>query len=113
MASSNDVSSGIFRKRQPVKILRSELNLLVEMLRANDANLIKFGKAVAKHPMVLKQIIRAANSSLTGSAVEIIEQGDDGAHQVGGTILTDLHLFAFGAAPVVVEFGPAALQQVL
>jgi len=73
MASSNNVSSGIFRKPQPLKILRSELNQLVEMLRASDASLIKFGQAVAKHPKVLKQIIRAANSSLTGSAVEITE----------------------------------------
>ncbi len=71
MASSNEVSSGIFRKPRQSKILRSELNQLVEMLQASDASLIKFGQAVAKHPVVLKQIIRAANSSLTGSAVEI------------------------------------------
>ena len=73
MTSSKEVSSGIFRKPRPVKILRSELSQLVEMLRANEASLITFGQAVAKHPMVLKQIIRAANSSLTGSAVEITE----------------------------------------
>ena len=73
MASLNQVPSGIFRKPRQSKILRSELNQLVEMLRASDASLIKFGQAVAKHPVVLKQIIRAANSSLTGSAVEISE----------------------------------------
>ena len=73
MSSSNEVSSGIFRKPRQSKILRSELNQLIEMLRASDVSLIKFGHAVAKHPVVLKQIIRAANSSLTGSAVEITE----------------------------------------
>ena len=73
MASSNEAFSGIFRKSRPSKILRSELNQLVEMLRASDTSLIKFGQAVAKHPVVLKQLIRAANSSLTGSAVEITE----------------------------------------
>ena len=73
MALSNEVTAGIFRKPRRSKILRSELNQLVEMLRASDASLIKFGQAVAKHPVVLKHIIRAANSSLTGSAVEITE----------------------------------------
>ncbi|MBC7967826.1 MAG: HDOD domain-containing protein [Fuerstia sp.] len=73
MASSNEVSSSIFRKPRPSKILRSELNQLVEMLRASDVSLIKFGQAAARHPVILKQIMRAANSSLTGSAVEITE----------------------------------------
>lgn len=73
MAASNEVTSGIFRKPRQSKVLRSELNQLVEMLSASDSSLIKFGQAVAKHPVVLKQIIRAANSSLTGSAVEITE----------------------------------------
>ena len=78
MASSKEVSSGIFRKPQQSKILRSELNQLVEMLHASDANLIRFGHALEKHPIVLKQVIRAANSSLTGSSVEIT----DPAHAV-------------------------------
>lgn len=75
MASSNELPSSIFRKPRPSKILRSELNQLVEMLRASDASLIKFGQAAARHPVILKQIMRAANSSLTGSAVEITEPG--------------------------------------
>ena len=73
MVSSDEHSSGIFRKPRPSKILRSELNRLVEMLHASDTSLIKFGEAVAGYPAVLKQILRAANSSLTGSAVEITE----------------------------------------
>jgi hypothetical protein len=68
-------SSGMFRKSEPSKILRSELNRLVEMLRASDTSLIKFGEAVAGYPVVLKQLMRAANSSLTGSSVEITEPG--------------------------------------
>lgn len=73
MVSSNEVTSGFFRKPRQSKILRSELNQLVEMLSASDSSLIKFGQAVAKHPVVLNQIIRAANSSLTGSAVKITD----------------------------------------
>jgi HD-like signal output (HDOD) protein len=73
MAPSNDFSSSIFRKPQPSKVLRSELNQLIKMLQASDASMIKFGEAVSRHPVVLKQIMRAANSSLTGSAVEITE----------------------------------------
>ncbi len=75
MASSNEVSGTIFRKPQPKKILRSELKQLIEMLHVLDSSLIKFGEKVSQHPAVLKQILRAANSSLTGSAVEITEPG--------------------------------------
>jgi len=75
MASSNEHSSSIFRRPKLQKVLRSELNQLLEMLRASDTSLIKFGLEVARHPEVLKQIMRAANSSLTGSAVEITEPG--------------------------------------
>ena len=71
MASSNEVAGGIFRKLTPAKILRSDLNQMIEMLHASDFSLIKFGEKVSRHPTVLKQILRAANSSLTGSAVEI------------------------------------------
>ena len=73
MTTSNKLAPGVFRKPQSSKVLRSELNQLVEMLRASDASMIKFGEAVARHAVVLKQIMRAANSSLTGSAVEITE----------------------------------------
>ena len=75
MASPNEPSSSIFRRPKLQKILRSQLNHLQEMLHASDASLIKFGHEVARHPEVLKQIMRAANSSLTGSAVEITEPG--------------------------------------
>jgi HD-like signal output (HDOD) protein len=75
MPTSRELSSGISRKPQASKILRSELVQLVEMLRASDASLIKFGEAVRQYPAVLRQILRAANSSLTGSAVEITEPG--------------------------------------
>ncbi|RLT05492.1 MAG: HDOD domain-containing protein [Planctomycetota bacterium] len=65
--------SSIFRQPRKPKILRSELNQFIIMLRASDVSLIQFGQAIAKHPVVLKQILRTANSSLTGSAVEITE----------------------------------------
>ena len=73
MASSSEYSGSIFRKPRPVKVLRSTLNALIEMLRASDSSLIKFGQEVSRHPAVLKPLMRAANSSLTGSAVEITE----------------------------------------
>ena len=73
MASSNETTPSIFRKPQLPKVRRSEINQLVEMLRASDVSMVKFGHEVARHPVVLKQIMRAANSSLTGSAVEITE----------------------------------------
>ena len=71
MTTSDKLPSSIFRKQAPKKILRSELNLLIEMLRATDASLVKFGQEVSRHPAIYKQVLRAANSSLTGSAVEI------------------------------------------
>ena len=73
MASSSDYSGSIFRRPRPAKVLRSTLNALIEMLRAADSSLIKFGQEVSQHPAVLKPLMRAANSSLTGSAVEITE----------------------------------------
>ena len=75
MPTSRELSSGTFRKPQTSKILRSELMRLVEMLRASDTSLIKFGEAIRQYPPVLRQVLRAANSSLTGSAVEITEPG--------------------------------------
>lgn len=71
MTTSDKLPSSIFRKQAPKKVLRSELNHLIEMLRTTDSSLIKFGQEVSRHPVVYKQILRAANSSLTGSAVEI------------------------------------------
>jgi HD-like signal output (HDOD) protein len=71
MTTSDKLPSNIFRKQAPRRILRSELNHLIKMLRMTDSSLIKFGQEVSMYPMVYKQILRAANSSLTGSAVEI------------------------------------------
>jgi HD-like signal output (HDOD) protein len=71
MTPSDKLPSNIFRKQATRKIQRSDLNLLIEMLRASDASLVKFGQEISKYPAILKQLLRAANSSLTGSAVEI------------------------------------------
>ena len=73
MATSNDQKGSIFRKPPAVKVLRSVLNSLIEMLRSSENSLAKFGQEASRHPAVLKQLLRAANSSLTGSAVEITE----------------------------------------
>jgi HD-like signal output (HDOD) protein len=71
MAASNEPFSSLFGKKRPAQIRRSELNQLIQMLEAADASLIQFGEAVSHYPVVLNQLMRAANSSLTGSAVEI------------------------------------------
>lgn len=73
MTTPNQVSSSIFRRSDTTRVLRSDLNSLIEMLQAPDSNLIKFGQEVSRHPAVVKQILRAANSSLTGSVVDIRE----------------------------------------
>jgi HD-like signal output (HDOD) protein len=73
MAAISESTGSLFRRPNPVRVLRSQLNMLIEMLRAPETSLIKFGHEVAKHPAVLKPLMRAANSSLTGSAVEITE----------------------------------------
>ena len=73
MTISDKNPSRIFRKQAPKTILRSELNQLLEMLLNRDSSLITFGQEVSRHPAVSKQILRAANSSLTGSAVEITD----------------------------------------
>lgn len=73
MATTNQQSSGIFKKPRPAKIRLSELKNLISMLEATDTSLVKFGKEVSGHPVVLKQLLRAANSSMTGSSVTITE----------------------------------------
>lgn len=73
MTTSDKPSSSIFRRPAAQKIQRSELNHLIEMLRMTDSSLIKFGQQVSRYPAVYKQILRAANSSLTGSSVEITD----------------------------------------
>ena len=73
MATTNRQSTGIFRPPTPAKVRLSELKNLISMLEATETSLVKFGKEVSGHPMVLKQLLRAANSSMTGSAVTITE----------------------------------------
>lgn len=73
MATINPSGTSLFRKTKPQQIRRSELSGLIEVIEASDSNLIKFGNEISRHPAVLKQLLRAANSSLTGSAVEITE----------------------------------------
>jgi HD-like signal output (HDOD) protein len=71
MPSSNESISSLFRKPAPPRVRRSELRMLIEMIEATEGSLVRFGKAVSLHPVVTKQLLRAANSSLTGSSVEI------------------------------------------
>lgn len=71
MTGTSERGGSLFRIARPPRIRRSELRLLLEMVEAPDCSMAKFGEAVSKHPSVLKQLLRAANSSLTGSAVEI------------------------------------------
>lgn len=73
MTTPNQIPSSIFRRLNTAKILRSDLNSLIEMLQTPDSSLIKFGQEVSRHPLIVKQILRAANSSLTGSTVDISE----------------------------------------
>lgn len=70
MAANSDMG-GLFRRPRPARISRDELTALVTLLESSDTSLIRFGNAVSSHPAVLQQLLRAANSSLTGSATEI------------------------------------------
>lgn len=72
MAATNDTGS-LFRKPRPVRILRSELQRLIGILETSDTSLTQFGSEVSRHPAVLQQLLRAANSSLTGCATEILD----------------------------------------
>jgi HD-like signal output (HDOD) protein len=71
MAAPDEPFTSLFGKKQPPQIRRSELNELIQMVESADSSLAQFAEAVSRHPVVLKQLMRAANSSLTGSAVEI------------------------------------------
>lgn len=73
MVNTTETGGGLFRKPRPVKVMRSELNYLLEMLEAQDVSVVRFGQEVSRHPAVVKALLRAANSSLTGSAVEITD----------------------------------------
>jgi len=73
MSGPGQSTISIFGKKRLAQIRRSELKELIEMLEATDSSLVRFAQAVSRHPVVLKQLLRAANSSLTGSAVEITE----------------------------------------
>lgn len=70
VAANND-SGGLFRRPRPAKISRDELKTLLTLLESSDTSLVRFGNAISSHPAVLQQLLRAANSSLTGSATEI------------------------------------------
>lgn len=70
VAANND-SGGLFRRPRPAKISREELQALITLLESSDTSLIRFGNAVSSHPAVLQQLLRAANSTLTGSTTEI------------------------------------------
>lgn len=70
VAANND-SGGLFRRPRPAKISRDELQVLISLLESADTSLIRFGNAVSSHPAVLQHLLRAANSSLTGSVTEI------------------------------------------
>lgn len=69
--AANTDSGGLFRRPRPAKISRDELKGLVTLLESSDTSLIRFGNAVSAHPAVLQHLLRAANSSLTGSISEI------------------------------------------
>lgn len=73
MTTYDNIPSSLFLRPVPTRILRSELNHLLEMLQMTDANLKIFGQEASRHPVVYKQILRLANSSLTGSSVEITD----------------------------------------
>ncbi|MDA1230753.1 MAG: HDOD domain-containing protein [Planctomycetota bacterium] len=73
MTTPNQIPSSNVRRPNSAKVLRNDLNSLIEMLQAPDSSLIKFGEEVSRHPAIVKQILRAANSSLTGSVVDIRE----------------------------------------
>jgi len=69
--AANTDSGGLFRRPRPAKISRDELKALVALLESSDTSLILFGNSVSAHPAVLQHLLRAANSSLTGSISEI------------------------------------------
>lgn len=71
MTTPNQIPSSIFRRPNTVKVLRSDLNSLIEMLQAPDSSLVRFGQEVSRHRAIVNQIMRAANSSLTGIAADI------------------------------------------
>ena len=82
MTESNEPGTGLFRRAAQKKILRSELRTLIDLLEASDASMVRFGSEVSRHPAILKQLLRAANSSLTGSSVEIIPDRTAAAYDV-------------------------------
>lgn len=71
--AANTEAGGLFRRPRPARISREELNGLVTLLESSDTSLIRFGNAVSSHPAVLQCLLRAANSSLTGSVYEITD----------------------------------------
>jgi HD-like signal output (HDOD) protein len=71
--AANSEAGGLFRRSRPAKISREELKALSMLLESSDTSLIRFGNAVSSHPAVLQYLLRAANSSLTGSVSEITD----------------------------------------
>jgi len=71
--ATNSDSGGLFRRPRPALISRDELQNLIGLLESADTSLIRFGNAVSSHPAVLQHLLRAANSSLTGSVSEITD----------------------------------------
>ena len=69
--AANNETGGLFRRPRPARISRDELKALVTLLESADTSLMRFGNAVSGHPAVLQHLLRAANSSLTGSVTEI------------------------------------------
>lgn len=69
--AANTDTGGLFRRPRPARISRNELQNLITLLESSDTSLIRFGNAVSSHPAVLQHLLRAANSSLTGSSTEI------------------------------------------
>lgn len=69
--AANTETGSLFRRPRPARISRDELKALIELLESSETSLIRFGNAVSSHPAVLQHLLRAANSSLNGSATEI------------------------------------------
>lgn len=65
----------LFRKSTLPPIRRSDLTTLISMIESSDFNPRKFGTEIARHPGVLKLLMRAANSSLIGGTWEIRDPG--------------------------------------
>ncbi len=73
MDKAHGPMSNIFKKARLPRVLRSDLKNLVEMLERPDYSMSKIGAEVSSHPAIVQEILRAANSSLTGAAGQITD----------------------------------------